>query len=222
MRAETAIDLVRSLCNTPPVMAMFADGLRDAITRDLQCALQLGSAVTRDQAPYWIHWFGGELFVFKLLHRQARAMNLGPHASQLRKYHFGVSDGPPAPPLLSLEKLEMLTPTFGERIVCRCDYRLQRDPYDPAAGHVMNYGFRLDCTTPALSSGSLFTRLAVALMPEGSLQLTFATPGKAELAGAKIAAVFLRCSTRFEPGTGKPATALSNPLGAVLDMRSEW
>jgi hypothetical protein len=133
MMRDAAIAWLRGNCNEPETQAHVIGWLDVAVSIRRNCAFAIGSSLTAKHCPYLLNWFNGELFIFELERRQAAALGLGDADLKRLIDSVEVRQGPPFPPLMSLEGVELQTPVISrpnQPIVCSCDYRLLRSPME--------------------------------------------------------------------------------------------
>jgi hypothetical protein len=80
-----------------------------------------------------------------------------------------------------------------------------------------NYAFRLDHAIEHTRLRSLFTYPRQVLASTGTLTLVFPPPGE-DILVAPVLPVFVRCCVIPNPNQGRQATALSSPVGTLLDI----
>jgi hypothetical protein len=137
MLRNAAIAWVRSNCPQREVHRDFISSIDATIAQGANRSYLIGRSLTRQGAAYLLYAFAGELFVFQLTARQEAAVAIGPGEMRGEPNIAPPDDRPAPPPLLSLERLEVVTPIVSDPkrpIVCRCQYRLLRNPREPLDG----------------------------------------------------------------------------------------
>jgi hypothetical protein len=219
MLKDAAIHWVRANCTDPKLRADFSRKLKDVLQRRLNCWFAVGSALTRTGAPYMIHCFAGELFIFQLSSEQAVGLKLAPNAlaesSDLcpagfsrRSEHLAVS----------LSKFELDAPvlTATDPICGVVEYEVEGEP--PTA-----YCLRMDGLLGLCGDDVAWTMPRQTLSRSGQIRFSFSSLGESVwpmvLLQRAPVAVFLRLYADPVPGDVNQRRAISNTCGALLDVR---
>ena len=221
MLRDAAIGWIRSNCTNQRLRADFSRNLDEAISLGVNCSFTIGEGLTREHAPYLLHWFAGELFVIQLTARQAARLGIGPHGVHHACDHESVPDGPPTAPALSLEALNLepaLLRDLRRPIVATCRYRVTGPV--PAA-----IAFRMDFSRGANQGRRTFCTFAYPAVPPttpGTITLEF-EPGRLPPGTIlnPVMAVFVRCYAM----NARPAQhwrPISNPIAATLELAEDF
>lgn len=128
MLIDAAVRWMEANCRDVQLRADLKRKLKDAMQRQSDCWFGIGPVLTKERAPYLIHCYAGELFIFQLTDRQAAAIL--PAANALAS---SVDQRPPGSnrradeTLVSLAGLELDRPflTSGEPITGSVQYEVQ-------------------------------------------------------------------------------------------------
>jgi hypothetical protein len=141
MLKDAAIAWVRGNCTDQRLRSDLSRKLKDALQRRYDCWFAVGQTLTKERAPYMIHCFAGELFIFQLSPAQAAGLLLAPNAScASRDPRESTREPRPRDLPVSITKLELDTPALrpGERIEGSIEYEVEGVAVTP-------YCLRLDC-----------------------------------------------------------------------------
>jgi hypothetical protein len=214
MLRDTAIAWVRNNCSNPKLLEDFASFVDEAAAKRANCRFIFGSGLTRREAPFLVHSFGNEMFIFQLSEAQAAARGAKPGVLASMRYPHPLEESPNKP-ILSIERFELQDAVFAQPrpIIGRVHYEMP-------AGLTGNVCVRLDYL---LESGNQtawdYTRWP--LWGKGVLDVKFSPIAlKAafvtDLKGPVV--MFVHLVEVTEPVGSPPRRPISNTGAALVDI----
>ncbi|HXE53032.1 MAG TPA: hypothetical protein VN541_08460 [Tepidisphaeraceae bacterium] len=192
--------------------------LKDALQRRIDCWFAVGQALTKERAPYMIHCFAGELFIFQLSPAQAAGLMLAPNALCDSRDPRGSSrDSRPLDTPVSLMRFELDRPTLRprERIDGAVEYEIE--------GHAaINYCLRLDYLLGLAGDEVIWATPPQPLEPSGKIRFSFDPPRESVWPFVQLhrgpIAVFLQMYSRSRLEEVTARHPISNTCGTLIDV----
>ena len=220
MLIDAAVAWTEANCRDVQLRADLKRKLKDAMQRQSDCWFGLGPVLTKEHAPYLIHCFAGELFIFQLTDRQAAVILPAPNALA-----SSIDQRPPGSNrcagevLVSLAELELDRPflTSGEPVKGSVHYEVQGEL--PA-----EYCLRLDYQL-GLADAVSWNRSEQILAGSGRIRFSFNRladsiwPSVRDHRGP--IALFLRVCTWPTLDESSPRRPISNTCGTLVDCIPE-
>jgi hypothetical protein len=149
----------------PDVQAYFVQQLDQAIQRQVTCSFVIGPKLTKDNKPYLVYGFRGELFVFELTSEQIARLGLKDEGMRCGE-GLQPAEWNPIEPRIRLESIKVDgSPTLNReaRIAGSLSYHSDRTFLGPLALHVVCEPAGCGCTT-------LYHHFSLLLQPKGDLK----------------------------------------------------
>ena len=149
----------------PDVQDYFVQRLDQAIKRQVTCSFVIGCKLTKDNKPYLVYGFRGELFVFELSSEQTARLGLNEEGMRCGE-SLQPAEWNAIAPSVRLESVKVDSSRAlnrEARIAGSLSYHSDRTFLEPLALHVVCEPAGCGCTT-------LYHHLSLLLQPEGNLK----------------------------------------------------
>jgi hypothetical protein len=214
MLRDTAINWVRENCCSDKFVAGFIRTLDESLATGVNCSFVVGANLMVGGAPYLIHWFARELFMFQLSLGQAAKLGTAhPNAMRFSKGTAPIDDGLRPADSFSLDRLELVQPVLRDRthaIGIRCAYHLVGNPPP-------KYGVRMDYSSGEQTHTETVEPLNPPV-PVGTTTLKFSPPSLPDRGADHVMAAFVRFCAASESKPMRSWPIVSNCLAALIEI----